>query len=444
MLVEPIEKIARAVLYEGYVLWPYRRSARKNQRRWTTGALLPRTFAETSGTNDPWTMRAECLVTGLAPRITARVRFLQVVERRVMRGERSGEPELVDELTIEGERFLSWDEAIEREIVVASVPAVDHAVPRREAIVITAGEARELLRDRFGVEVGTLVRTWRRLEGTITTSAVRLRDDLARLAVELTNTSPFAGTDRQEALKAGLISTHLILTAEGGQFVSLLDPPPELSEAAAACDNFGLFPVLVGEEGERHAMLAAPIILYDYPRIAPESPGDLFDGTEIDELLVLNVLSLTDEEKDEMRATDPRARHILERSEALSKEDFSRLHGTFRDLRAPVSSGQDGDAIASVEPPPPTFVVRDRVRITRGSRVRLRPRPGGDIYDLALAGRVAVVEAIEQDDAERVLLAVTLPDDPGADLGRQRQIAHCFFFGPDEVEPLDAEAGDGA
>ena len=96
--------------------------------------------------------------------------------------------------------------------------------------------------------------------------------------------------------------------------------------------NEGAWPVLVGEPDSRSTMLCSPIILEDHPRIAPESPGDLFDGGEIDQLLILNILSLTDEEKAEMRATDPRAREILERTEALTPEELMRLHGTIREF----------------------------------------------------------------------------------------------------------------
>jgi hypothetical protein len=81
---------------------------------------------------------------------------------------------------------------------------------------------------------------------------------------------------------------------------------------------------------DRSTVLCAPIILSDYPEIAPESPGDLFDGGEIDQLLILNILSLTDEEKREMRDSDPRAREILERTEALSEDELMRLHGARR------------------------------------------------------------------------------------------------------------------
>ncbi len=109
---------------------------------------------------------------------------------------------------------------------------------------------------------------------------------------------------RADALMYSLVSAHTILTVEDGEFVSLLDPPENLRSLAAECSNIGTWPVLVGEEGERDTMLSSPIILYDYPQIAPESPGSLFDGTEIDEILSLRILTMTDEEKHEMRQSD--------------------------------------------------------------------------------------------------------------------------------------------
>ena len=129
-------------------------------------------------------------------------------------------------------------------------------------------------------------------------------------------------------------STHTVLRATGGEFVSLTDPPERLRAAAAACQNVGTWPVLVGEPGQRDTLLASPIILEDHPRVAPESPGDLFDGGEIDQLLVLNILALTEEEKAEMRAADPRTRAILERTEALTPDQLMRLHGAIRDVAA--------------------------------------------------------------------------------------------------------------
>ena len=112
----------------------------------------------------------------------------------------------------------------------------------------------------------------------------------------------------------------------------MLDPPEELRAASSACVNSGAWPVLVGEEGQRDAMLCSPIILYDYPQIAPESPGALFDGTEIDEILTLRILTLTDEEKLAMGQTDERAREVLERTESMPPEQFMKLHGVLRGI----------------------------------------------------------------------------------------------------------------
>jgi hypothetical protein len=87
-------------------------------------------------------------------------------------------------------------------------------------------------------------------------------------------------------------------------------------------------------------------------------------------------------------------------------------------------------------------VIVEGVEIVKGSRVMLWPRAGGDVIDIALSGKVAFVEAIEQDYEERIHLSVTLEDDPGRDLGDAHILGHRFFFSPDEVVPLDPEATD--
>lgn len=328
---EQVRAIADAVLYEGYILWPYRRSALKNQRRFTFGGVYPPAHSREHG-DDPSTMRTEMLLEcGEAAGIDVTVRFLQVVERSVAR--RSDDRfEPVDELTIAGERHMSWEEAVEREIRASglSVDALAHGL--RVPISIRAGSQREQLLDERGRAVGALTRSWRALDGEVRISCERESGALARILVEVLNSTSFGGGSRQRALTLTFCSTHALLHARGGSFVSLTDPPEALRGAAKACRNEGAWPVLVGEPGTRTTMLCSPIILEDHPRIAPESPGDLFDGGEIDQLLILNILSLTDEEKAEMRATDPRAREILERTEALTPEELMRLHGTIREF----------------------------------------------------------------------------------------------------------------
>ena len=332
MTVDPVRAIADAVLYEGYILWPYRRSALKNQRRWTFGGVYPRGHSA-AHPDDPWTMRTQCLLGGPPDtRVEVRVRFLHVVTRRVGRATGDG-LELVDELEVSGERHIAWDEAVEREVVLDPAAAGSVAVcGRRTAIDVAAGSDREDLRHPDGERAGALIRSWHALEGAVDVAVERLDEGLWRLSVTIANTTPWDGDDREAALARTFCSTHTVLRAEGGgAFVSLTDPPDALRAHADACENAGTWPVLVGEPGARDTLLSSPIILEDHPRIAPESPGDLFDGGEIDQMLVLNILSLTDEEKAEMRATDPRAREILERTEALTPDELMRLHGTIRD-----------------------------------------------------------------------------------------------------------------
>lgn len=337
--VDAARKIAEAVLYEGYMLWPYRRSSTKNQQRWTFGGVYPRDYSEARGEDDPWILQTQCLVSGDGESaIEVRVRFLHVVERKVYRKRRDvaynvSTLEFVDELRVGGERYLSWDEATEREISVGRFKLSELDTPRRVEIDIPGGSREEPLAEPTGEVAGALVRQWRALRGAVEVGAEPLREGPFRLTVRITNTTPWGGEDRESTLKQTFVSTHAGLEVDGGEFVSLIDPPEELREAAQGCVNIKMWPVLVGEEGERNMMLSAPIILYDYPQIAPESPGDLFDGTEIDQLLVLNILNLTDEEKEEMRASDPRAREILERTESLSPEELMNLHGAIREFR---------------------------------------------------------------------------------------------------------------
>ena len=151
---------------------------------------------------------------------------------------------------------------------------------------------------------------------------------------------------RATALRRSLVGAHTLLAVRGGAFVSLLDPPAEAAAAAAACANQHTWPVLVGPEGTGDVVLSSPIILYDHPAVAPESPGDFCDATEIDEILTLRVMTLTDEEKREARGTDERARQIIERSDNIPPEVFERLHGAIR------SWGPDPDAARTAATPP--------------------------------------------------------------------------------------------
>ena len=332
--MDPVRAIADAVLYEGYVLWPYRRSALKNQRRWTFGGVYPAGHSAVRE-DDPCVMRTSCLLEGGEDAaLEVQVRFLHVVRRRVASDGPDGR-RFVDELLVGDARHLAWEEAVEHEVLADARAVSELADGRRVVIDVPAGEQEEALREPDGRVAGALVRSWQPLAGAVDVASCRVGDGLWRVTVEISNTTPWDGGLREEALERTFCSTHTVLGVAGGAFVSLTDPPEALRAQAESCraDNAGTWPVLVGEPGERGTLLSSPIILEDHPRIAPESPGDLFDGGEIDQMLVLNILSLTDEEKAEMRDSDPRTREILERTEALTEEQLMSLHGAIRDLR---------------------------------------------------------------------------------------------------------------
>ncbi|MER5183154.1 hypothetical protein ABT009_33195 [Streptomyces sp. NPDC002896] len=332
-----VEKIARTCLYEGYLLWPYSRSALKNTRRWTFGGVYPRTTADALG--EPCRMQTQCLLQGEPDAdLTVRVRFLHVVDRTVLQ-EGPHAPRPVDSMTVQGRRYLTWQEATERDLRLPSTTAAELlALPRAIRVAVPAGSDREPIHDEQGRQVGALLRTWKPLTGIVRLEAVPVADRTVRLTVRITNTTPClqpepdARDARDRAAPFAFVSTHAVLHSDRGAFVSLTDPPAHLRQAVRECDNQGTWPVLVGDEGG-HTMLSSPITLSDYPQVAPESPGDMFDGTEIDQLLVLSVLSMTDEEREEMAAADPRGRDILERCTALTAGEMSALHGTIRGFR---------------------------------------------------------------------------------------------------------------
>ena len=321
-MTDPVRAIADAVLYEGYVLWPYRRSALKNTHRWTFGGVYPRAHAEArEAGDDPWTMQTECLIEGAGDtRVDVGLRFLHIVWRQAVDG---GGRE-VDELTVGGELHLTWEEAAEREVALEGLTLDELAAEvHRVALAVAPGREEEPLGS-----AGAIVRTWEPLAGALSVAARPVAGGLHRITARVENETPWPGGAREAALRRTFCSAHTTLRAPaGGAFVSLTDPPPALREAADACENQGTWPVLVGDAPARDTLLSSPIILEDHPRIAPESPGDLFDGGEIDQLLILNILQLTDEEKAEARASDPRVREILDRSEGLSPAELMRLHG---------------------------------------------------------------------------------------------------------------------
>ena len=375
-----VESIVNAVLYEGYMLYPYRPTSVKNRQRWTFGGLYPRSYSAAQDGTDAWAAQTECLVVSQgAARVDVKVRFLHLLSRDV-RAFDHPEPERFDNAESAPERIAdlesashpvdalwvgdwliqTWQEAEEREVDIAGLDlAALTRQPREVAFAFPACRTSESLVDPSGNRIGLVIREQQPIQARAFVCAERLVDQLFKLTVRIKNETDWEarrvsspGADprtadnpqagRAHALMCSLISTHTILGIQNGQFVSLLDPPPEWGAYAARCRNVGAWPVLVGDEGEQNMMLSSPIILYDYPQVAPESPGNLFDGTEIDEILTLRIMTLTEDEKREMVAVDEHARALLERTQALTAEQLMRLHGSVRGLEVRASEVQRG------------------------------------------------------------------------------------------------------
>jgi hypothetical protein len=381
------QPVADTVLWEGYVLYPYRRSAAKNHIRFQWGVVGP--------AEDPSMVATALLDPARAELVQLRLRFLHLHRR----------PD-------------GWDEAVtvERDLTVDVHPG-----ERTVAIEVPGGEGAE------------------DLAATVRVTAAP-DDGLVRLSARVDNPGPPRATlaPRADALLHCLVGTHVLFAADGDAFVSLLEPPADLVDAAARCQQHRCWPVLVGPAPRRDLVLASPVILYDYPGIAPQSVGDFYDSTEIDEMLTLRVQTLTDDEKAAARATDPRAAAIVDRCDALPDEALARLHGV-TGRPADREPGHAVDPQPEWSAPGPATISIRGVDVTRGSQVVLRPGRRADVHDMFIAGRRATVAEVVHDVDGAVHVAVLVDDDPAAELfdahGRFR------YFSPEEIVPVEVDDG---
>lgn len=429
-----VRTIADAVLYEGYLLYPYRANSRKNQSRWQFGVLGP-PYAAELGIGEDDSMSTEVLLDSPSASVTVVVRCLHLQHRDAERDRGDGTFEPVAELNGGSQSWLTWDEAVERELTFGPF-ALDLDLDRTLTIDVPGGS------DVEDVDGGRLVRTRRHLHAELTISAEPL-GPLTRVGLTVRNIGAPA-SDKDDAIAVSLIGTHLILEATGGQFVSLLDPPRYATGAVEGCRQHRCFPVLAGPTGDRSLMLASPIILYDHPEIAEQSDGALYDSTEIDEILTLRIMTMTDEEKAAARATDPLAARIIDRCDAMSPEALLNLHGVLRNPHAARESGLipevpdgvdwwDPEADTAVQPGVDAVLVNG-VPVTRGSRVVLHPSRRADAQDIFFAGKTARVTSVHEDVDGNQHVAVVVDDDPAADL--HEWYGRYLYFAPDEVEPL--------
>jgi hypothetical protein len=421
-----VNKIVNAVLYEGYLLYPYRASSKKNQReRFTFGRVYPRQYSDAQNGHEPCLMQTECLVRNDSHDASLEivVRFLQPLARTVCRATApvAGASDMLALQEV-------WLEAIEREVKLSPV-SLNTAVNEVHEFAFASGHSIEDQMTRRNEAICGRIELQTQIVGaTVLKISVRIFNHTSIFANHIAN--------HDEVLMRTFASTHTILHARGGAFISLLDPDPHYANIAKRCQNIGTWPVLVGDnqKHETDAMLSSPIILYDYPQIAAESAGNLFDSTEIDELLTLRVQTLTDSEKIEMRDVDEQARKILERVENITPANFLKMHGTLREVRK-----TDEEFFNPTQRRESAIV--NGVTLKTGDLVRIRPKRRADVMDIALEGKIAIVEAIEEDVDKNVHFALVIQDDPGREIGMLRHIGHRFFYGPEEVEPIAATLG---
>jgi hypothetical protein len=454
--------IADAVLYEGYLLYPYRATSSKNQSRWQFGVVGPPGAAD-AGLGEDDSLSAQFLIDGDSElgrakrreiQLTLVVRFLQLQHRRAERDVGGGAFEPVDELTSGLQSWVTWDEAVECELSFGPFNLADLEQPRTLPVAVTAGE------DTEGVDGGRLIRTRAAIQAELSI-AVERDDGLNRVSVSVRNTGP-AAADKDSAIATSLIGTHVIGEVVGGEFVSLLEPPDPAAGPVSRCARHRCFPVLAGRPGERDLLLISPIILYDHPEIAEQSEGALFDSTEIDEILTLRVMTMTDEEKAQARATDPLAAELIDRCDSMSPDAMQQLHGILRNPHAlgveyedprldeldeqmrsaglipEIPEGVDWwDPLAdkAVRPDIDAVLVNG-VRVAAGSRVRLRPSRRADAQDIFFAGKSARVTSVHEDVDGQKYVGVIVEADP--DIEMPDSYGRYLYFAPDEVEPLDA------
>ncbi|MGB3484904.1 MAG: hypothetical protein WBB07_22125 [Mycobacterium sp.] len=404
---DEVRDVADAVLYEGYLLYPYRATASKNQSRWQFGVLSPPGAAD-AGLGEDYLLSSQIPVCG-AEDLQLTVRFLQLQHRSTERVTAGGHHEPVERLDTPGGSWVTWDEAVE---VEQSFTVVDLGVPVFLPVAAAAHTEIEVL------DGGRLVRDRGEVLGSLDVEVQSVGPaDLVTITVR--NCGPPA-LNKEDSMARSMIGTHVIAHTESGSFVSLLEPPPHLQATVDRCRQHRCFPVLAGAQGSTHTMLVSPIILYDYPEIAQQSRTALFDSTEIDEILTLRVMAMTDEEKAQARATDPLAARVIDRCDGISAEAMLGLHGVCRDPR-------------SIDPPAASVRVAG-VTVSAGSRVRLRPSRRADAQDMFVAGKTARVASVLEDLDGDIHVAVVLDDDPAADL--HDWYGRYLYFSPEEIEPL--------
>ncbi|MEJ7891249.1 MAG: hypothetical protein WKF94_01230 [Solirubrobacteraceae bacterium] len=378
-----VEELVETLLFEGYALYPYTPGAAKNSTPTPFGIVYPPVYAAPTPTTFD-TIKMPCIVeSGAGATLELSVRFLQA----------SG---------------------VRHEAVAQRIDLPATSLEQLEGAAVT---------EEFDFE---------ELTGRVSMSAQALHAGLVRVTATVENTTVVEeGLTRSESLTHSLLSTHLVARLTSGRFASPSAPSEDTATAVMTCFAVNTFPVLAADDDT--IMLGAAIILPDHPQIAPESKGNLFDSTEIEEALRLHLLALSDGEREELKEHDPALREMLERAIASAPKDLIGLHGR-------VTVSEPGTVIKAKDAYGDDIKGEEQARldggaiVRRGDRVSLRPEAGRHAQDHLLTGRTATIERIYVDYDGLVHLCVTIDDDPGQDL--MRDIGRYLYFKVDEVEAL--------
>jgi hypothetical protein len=352
-----LERLVDSLLFEGYALYPYTPGATKNATPTPFGIVYPHDYAQTQ-THAFDRMQIQFIVTDIDAMITGDVRFLQA----------SGEKH----------------KAVERRVQLGAAPS------------------------KVSFEFDEL-------EGHAEIFVDKLPDGRGRVTLLVENDTPLTEEettgDRKDALLKSMLSTHLVGHVDRGTIVSPLERG---DDGVAGCCQVNTWPVLATPNDD--AILAPTIMLPEHPEIAPESVNDFFDGTEIEEALVLHIQALSDQEREEISAQDPKVREMLARADATTPQQLMDLHGRVR----------------LEDPPGEREVTFDGVTYKRGDKVILHPPESADVYDKMLNGRTATIHRLFLRVDDRLHLGVTIDDDPMQEiLGESGRF---LFFFAEEVE----------
>lgn len=333
-----LEEITRAVLYEGYSLFPYNRSATKNVKPVPFGAIYPQAYQKYNPEIHA-TSRTECVLEGTGEtELEVRIRFLHLRSKKILKIDLEGvgqdQFKPIDTLRAGGKTYASGWEAVEREIDFGKHAVAELLKENIEREIASEGEeTNELIYDEQGQIVGNRFVQQSELGGAASLWARPAEGKAGfRIMVTITNATSVSNPktcSRNEVYARSFLSAHTILTAEKGHFISLTDPEPGWKKLVSHCNNINTWPVLI--DAEDKTMLSSPIVLYDHPQIAPESTGDLFDSTEIEEALILHIATLPEEERKRIDDSDDKMRTMMERVENITPEELKKLHGGFKE-----------------------------------------------------------------------------------------------------------------